>query len=114
EIRKQAAAMRARLEDHGLQAEFVAPRLWESPTTVDGAFTANDPRHRQYAIERSKKAVDIGREMGCNLMVLWLAREGTYMREAKDAGRATHQLLEAVNALLAYDKELRIAIEPKP
>ena len=47
-------------------------------------------------------------------MVLWLAREGTYLREAKDAARATQQLLEAVDQLLEYDPELRIAIEPKP
>ncbi|HRX03131.1 MAG TPA: xylose isomerase, partial [Anaerolineae bacterium] len=51
---------------------------------------------------------------GCNLMVLWLAREGTYIREAKDAVLATHRLLEAVNALLDYDPALRIVIEPKP
>jgi xylose isomerase len=114
EISKQARGIRAKLADHGLVAEFVAPRLWESPMTVDGAYTANDPKMRQYAIERSKKAADIAREVGCNLMVLWLAREGTYMREAKDASRAAHYLLEAVNTLLDYDKDLRIAIETKP
>jgi len=81
---------------------------------VDGGYTANDPKARAYAIDRSKKAVDIANELGTNLMVLWLAREGTYMREAKDVVRATHQLLEALNALLAYDPDLRIAIEPKP
>lgn len=114
EISKQSRAIRTRLADLGLVAEFVAPRLWESPMTVDGAYTANDPKMRQYAIDRSKKAADIAREVGCDLMVLWLAREGTYMREAKDAWRATHQLIEAVNALLAYDEDLRIAIETKP
>jgi xylose isomerase len=114
EISKQARAIRTKLADHGLVAEFVAPRLWESPMTVDGAYTANDPKMRQYAIDRSKKAADIASEVGCNLMVLWLAREGTYMREAKDASRAAHYLLEAVNAILGYDKELRIAIETKP
>ncbi len=114
QIREQARALKAKLDDHGLIAEFVAPRLWEHPLTIDGAFTANDPKCRQYAIERSKKAVDIGREMGCDLMVLWLAREGTYLRESKDALRATHQLLEAINILLGQDQDLRIAIEPKP
>ena len=114
EIAKQARAMRRRLEDHGLVAEFVAPRLWEHPMTIDGAFTSNDPKAREYAIERSRKAADIGRELGTNLMVLWLAREGTYLREAKDAVQATHRLLEAVNTLLEYDPQLRIAIEPKP
>jgi xylose isomerase len=47
-------------------------------------------------------------------MVLWLAREGTYMRESKDTVQATHQLLEAVNTILDHDKQIRIAIEPKP
>jgi len=114
EIRSQAQEMRKKLEDNGLVAEFVAPRLWEHPNTIDGAFTSNDPKAREYALARAKKTVDIGRELGCDLMVLWLAREGTYLRESKDAVRATHQLLEAINALLAYDPDLRIAVEPKP
>ena len=114
QIAQQARAMRQMLQDHGLVAEFVAPRLWEHPMTIDGGYTANDPKARAYAVERSKKAADIGRELGTDLMVVWLAREGTYLREAKDAVRATHQLLDAVNALLAHNPALRIAIEPKP
>jgi len=46
------------LEDNGLFAEFVAPRLWEHPLTIDGGFTANNPAARAYAIERSRKAAD--------------------------------------------------------
>ena len=114
QIRAAARALRRKIADHGLAVEFVAPRLWEHPQTIDGAYTANDPTARAYAIERSKKAVDIAQELGTDLMVLWLAREGTYLREAKNAGRAAHQLLEAINTLLAYDAELRIAVEPKP
>jgi xylose isomerase len=114
EIRTQARELRQKLEDQGLVAEFVAPRLWEHPMTIDGGFTANDPQIRRYAIERSKKAADIGREMNTDLMVLWLAREGTYLRESKDAVRATNLLLEAINVMLEYDNDLRIAIEPKP
>lgn len=114
QIRQQAQAMHHRLSDLGLEAEFVAPRLWEHPMTIDGAFTSNNARAREYALERSKKAIDITHELGTNLLVLWLAREGTYLREAKDAYRATQQLLEALNALLEYDANVRIAIEPKP
>jgi len=114
QIRAAANAMGRKLSDHGLVAEFVAPRLWESPMTIDGAYTANDPKARAYAIDRSKKAADITHELGTDLMVLWLAREGTYLRESKDVGRATAQLLEAVNTILDYAPGLRIAIEPKP
>ena len=113
-IQQQAVAMKAMLDDLGLKAEFVAPRLWEHPMTIDGAFTANDPKVRAWAIDRAKKAADIARYLGTDLMVLWLAREGTYLREAKDAVQATRQLLEAINALLEYDPDLRIIIEPKP
>jgi xylose isomerase len=114
QLRAAARAVRAQLDDLGLLAEFVAPRLWENPLTIDGGYTANDPQARAYAIERSKRAVDIAQELGTNLMVLWLAREGTYLREAKDVVRATERLLEAVNTLLDCDPHLRIAIEPKP
>ncbi len=114
EIRQEARAVHQKLLDNDLVAEFVAPRLWEHPMTIDGAFTANDPEARAYAIDRAKKAVDIANELDTDLMVLWLAREGTYLRESKDVVLATHQLLEAINTLLAYDPELRIAIEPKP
>ena len=113
-IRQAAQAVRRKLDDNGLVAEFVAPRLWEHPLTIDGAYTSNDPQARAYAVERSRRAADIARELGTDLMVLWLAREGTYLREAKDVVRATQQLLEAINTLLDYDPNLRIAIEPKP
>jgi xylose isomerase len=114
QIRAAAISVRQQLESHGLKAEFVAPRLWEHPMTIDGAYTSNDSKARTYALERSKRAADIAQELGTDLMVLWLAREGTYMREAKDVGRATRQLLEACNTLLEHDSSLRIAIEPKP
>jgi xylose isomerase len=114
QMRQQARAMRQKIEDQGLTAEFVAPRLWEHPMTIDGAFTSNDAKVRNYALDRAKKAIDIGHELGTDLLVLWLAREGTYMREAKDARRATQQLLDALNTLLAYEARARITIEPKP
>jgi len=114
QIRRRARKVKRQIDDAGLLAEFVAPRLWESPRTVDGAYTANDPEARRYAIERTKRAADIAHELGTDLMVLWLAREGTYMRESKDPVRATGQLLEAVNTILDYAPAIRIAIEPKP
>jgi len=114
EITQQARATKQILADYGLAAEFVAPRLWFSPHTIDGAYTSNDPADRAYAVERSLKAVDIAHELGTNLMVLWLAREGTYVREAKSVPQAMEHLLEAINRLLEYDRNLRILVEPKP
>lgn len=114
QIVSQATALRETLAGLGLVAEFVAPRLWEGPQWVDGAYTANDPAVRRAAMERTKRCIDVAAALGCNFMVLWLAREGTYQRESKSARAATEQILEAVNQSLAYHPELRIAIEPKP
>ncbi len=102
------------LKSSGLAAEFVAPRLWESPRTVDGAFTSNNPADRTYARERCRKAVEIANRLETDLIVLWLAREGTYIREAKDSKWAVERLVEGVNRILACDPKIRIAIEPKP
>jgi len=113
-IRRAARALSAKLRNHGLMAEFVAPRLSEDPRTVDGAYTANDPAVRAYARDRSRRAIDIADELQTNLIVLWLAREGTYIREAKDSKRATDLIVEAINDMLAYNPRIRIAIEPKP
>jgi len=109
-----AAKVRKILESEGLFCEFIAPRLWEHPKTIDGAYTSNNPAERRYAIERSKRAVDIARALNCRDMVLWLAREGTYIREAKDPIASVGRIVDAVNALLEYDRHIRILGEMKP
>ncbi|MDD5706455.1 MAG: TIM barrel protein [Kiritimatiellae bacterium] len=114
QVVKAARAVAKTLKRHGLAAEFVAPRLWEDPRTVDGGYTSNDARCRKYAIERSLRCIDIAQELGTDLIVLWLAREGTYIREAKDSRVATERILEAVNRMLTYNRRIRIAIEAKP
>jgi len=114
EIIKKAKEVRRMLKDEGLTAEFVAPRLWEDPRTIDGGYTSNDPACRQYAKDRSRRCIDIAVALDCDLIVLWLAREGTYIREAKDSKVAVDRLVEAINDMLAYHDGIRIAIEPKP
>jgi xylose isomerase len=114
QIIKQASELKKKLDDYGLAAEFVAPRLWEDSRTIDGAYTSNDPACRKYAIERSYRTIDIANALGTNLLVLWLAREGTYIRESKDSKVATERIIEAVNLMQKYDSKIRICIEPKP
>jgi xylose isomerase len=92
-----AKNMRKLLDERGLIAEFVAPRLWEHPLTIDGAITANSPEGRKYALERSKRAIDIA-----------------YMREAKDPVTSVARLVEWLNAMLEYNQDIRILGEMKP
>ncbi len=110
----EAEAMKRKLADKGLVPEFVAPRLWEHAKGVDGGYTSNDPACRAWALERSKRAVDVALALGCHLIVMWPAREGTSVRESKNPITASSQMLDAINTILAASPKVRIAIEPKP
>ena len=113
-IIKEASELKKTLDDHGLVAEFVAPRLWFDPRTIDGGFTSNCAECRKYAIERAKRTADIATALGTKNVVFWLAREGTYIREAKDPVVATERIAEALQILLDYNKDIRVMIESKP
>ncbi|HNQ87705.1 MAG TPA: TIM barrel protein [Verrucomicrobiota bacterium] len=114
QVAREARELRKKLRDAGVAAEIVAPRLWFDPHTIDGAYTNNDARCRRYAIDRSRRCIDIAKMLDCDLIVLWLAREGSYIRESKNARKCVDYLVEAVDAMLEHDPKIRIAIEPKP
>src|SRR5437016_10779658 len=48
---RTAAKVKKLLDNEGLFCEFLAPRLWEHPRTIDGAYTSNSAAERRYAIE---------------------------------------------------------------
>ncbi|MBK1877438.1 TIM barrel protein [Pelagicoccus mobilis] len=114
QIAAEARRIKSILDNEGLVPEFVAPRLWFAEQTVDGGYTSNSASDRQYAWERTQKSIDIANEIGSGALVLWLAREGTYIREAKDAKLAYERILETINRALEYDDKIEIWIEPKP
>jgi xylose isomerase len=114
EIKAEARKVKAMLDKYGLAAEFVAPRLWMDPHTTDGGFTSTSEKDREFAMWRAYRSIDIARELGCDLIVLWLAREGTLCAESKSPVTATRQLIEAINNMLRYDDSIRVCIEPKP
>ena len=114
QIAKEAKRLKKTLDSEGIVAELVAPRVWFSPKTIDRAFNHHDPACRRYAIDRVKKCIDINQMLETSWMVIWLAREGTYIREAKSPTEQIHRIRDAINDFLDYDPKLRIIIEPKP
>jgi xylose isomerase len=114
QIVREAKEMKKLLEGEGLVPEFVAPRLWEHPLTIDGGYTANDAKAREYALERSRKAIDIANLIGTRNIVLWPAREGVYVNESKDHVASSERFVAAVDMMLSYDKQIRILGEMKP
>ena len=114
EIKLEARKVKALLDKYHLAAEFVAPRLWMDPHTIDGGFTSTKKEDRDYAIWRSLRSIDIAKEMDCGMVGLWLAREGTLCAESKSAVEGINYLVNGINTMLDYDPKIKIFIEPKP
>ncbi len=105
-------------EANGLVVPMTTVSLFFHPVFRDGAFTANDPEVRAYAIQKTIRAMDIGAELGAKIFVLWGGREGVETDACRAADEAVKRLREAVNYLCQYNLDrgygMRFALEAKP
>jgi xylose isomerase len=112
------AEFRSALEDHGLIVPMATTNLFSHPVFKDGAFTANDPRVRAFALKKSMDAIDLGVELGARVYVFWGGREGSEADACRDPRTAVARMREALDFLCAYvidqGYELRFALEAKP
>ena len=104
--------------DHGLVVPMATVNLFFDPVFRDGAFTANDPRVRAYAVQKTMRAMDLGAELGAKIFVLWGGREGTETDACRRPDDAVKRLREAVNYLCEYSIDrgygFKFALEAKP
>jgi xylose isomerase len=109
---------RRALDATGLKVPMATTNLFSRPVFKEGAFTANDPGVRRFAVAKALDAIDLGVELGATVFVLWGGREGVEAEAAKDVRGALDRYAEAVNLLCSYVRErnydLRFALEPKP
>jgi xylose isomerase len=109
---------RRALEETDMRVPMTTTNLFFRPVFKEGAFTANDPRVRRFAVRKACEAVDLGAELGADVFVLWGGREGVEADAAKDVRCALDRYKEAVDLICQHinDQELqvRIALEPKP
>jgi len=61
-------------EKHRIVVPMATVSLFFDPVFRDGAFTANDPAVRAYALQKTMRAMDIGAELGAKIFVLWGGR----------------------------------------
>ena len=106
------------LADTGMKVPMATTNLFTDPAFKDGAFTANDPRVRAYALQKTMRAMDLGKEFGAETYVFWGGREGTEVDAAKDPVEAIKWFREALNFLCEYSRDqkygYRFALEAKP
>jgi xylose isomerase len=105
-------------ETHHVVVPMATVNLFFDPVFRDGAFTANDPQVRAYALQKTLGAMDLGAELGAKIFVLWGGREGTETDACRRPDEAVKRLREAVNYLCEYSIDrkygYRFALEAKP
>jgi xylose isomerase len=109
---------KAALADTGLVVPMATTNLFTDPAFKDGAFTANDPRVRAYALQKTLRAIDLGVELGATTYVFWGGREGVETDASKNPVESLKRYREALNFICAYIRDqkydLKVALEPKP
>ena len=105
-------------ETSGIVVPMATVSLFYHPVFRDGAFTANDPEVRAYALQKTMRAMDIGAELDAKIFVLWGGREGVETDACRRADDAIKRLREAINYLCEYSIErgygMKFALEAKP
>jgi len=105
-------------ERNGIVVPMATVNLFYHPVFRDGAFTANDPEVRAYALQKTMRAMDLGAELGAKIFVLWGGREGTETDACRRADVAVERLRQAVNYLCEYNIDrgygFNFALEAKP
>jgi xylose isomerase len=109
---------KAACEASGIVVPMATVSLFFDPAFRDGAFTANDPAVRAYALQKTLRAMDLGAELGAKIFVLWGGREGTETDACRRADEAVKRLRDAVDYLCEYSVArgygYRFALEAKP
>lgn len=105
-------------KESGIVVPMATVSLFFHPVFRDGAFTANDPEVRAYAVQKTMRAMDLGAELGAKIFVLWGGREGVETDACRRADEAVKRLREAVNYLCEYNLDrgygFQFALEAKP
>lgn len=106
------------LADSGMVVPMATTNLFSQPIFKDGAFTANDPRVRAFALRKTMDAIDLGVELGATTYVFWGGREGTEADACRDPREALKRFRHALDFLASYvddqGYDLRFALEAKP
>jgi xylose isomerase len=109
---------RRALESTGMKVPMATTNLFTDPVFKDGAFTSHHGDVRDYALQKTMRAMDLGVELGATTYVFWGGREGAEADGGKCPVEAIKRFRYALDFLCEYaiDRkyDLRFALEAKP
>jgi xylose isomerase len=118
ERRRIVADFKKALDESGMKVPMATTNLFSDPVFKEGAFTANDAKVRQFALQKTMRAMDLGVELGAETYVFWGGREGVETNACKSPQDAIGRFRDCLNFLCEYARDnrydLRFALEAKP
>ena len=112
------AGFKSACAESNVVVPMATTNLFSHAVFKDGAFTANDPAVRAFALRKTMDAIDLGVELGARTYVFWGGREGVEADAAKDPRTALARMRDALDFLCGYVRDrkydLRFALEAKP
>lgn len=103
-----------KVESYGLKVSNIAVECWGDRRWKHGSFCTNDPKIRNEAIKLFKEAIDFGKAVKADSVLLWPAHDGYDYVFQVNYVEGWKYLVETVREICEYAKDMKIAIEAKP
>ncbi|MCC6058495.1 MAG: sugar phosphate isomerase/epimerase [Desulfurococcaceae archaeon] len=101
------------LSRYNIKAVAIAPVLSQEAQWARGALSALNEDTRRRAVERCKKAIDIARELGAEILIIWPGREGFDFPFTTDYRKLWNNYVSSIKEIAEYGSDIKIALEYK-
>ncbi len=109
----QVDKFKSLLKQYNLQISGVIVELFADPKWINGTLTSKDEKVRKEALEISIQTIDIAKELGCNIVTLWLGHDGYDYPFQVNYIEKWNKLVDGVREIASHDTNMKIGIEYK-
>lgn len=111
---ENAGAVGQWLGEESLTCVSIIPDLFSQKRWGLGSFSAKDASTRHQALEETRSAARVARNLGCPLVNLWLGQDGYDYPLTADYRKQRADLMEGIRQVAAEFADLQFALEYKP
>ncbi|MBS7644873.1 MAG: sugar phosphate isomerase/epimerase family protein [Candidatus Bathyarchaeia archaeon] len=105
--------LKALLKDHGFEVSSLLVNLFSDPKWKFGAFISQDEGLRREALELTKECMEVSKEVGSNLVNLWLGQDGYDYLFQVDYAKAWDLLIDSIKDCALHIPDVKLSLEYK-
>lgn len=102
-----------KLSQYNLRVSDIGPELWSDRKWRFGTISSSDKKIRKKCIKIVKQTMDLAVELKAKSVLLWPAQDGFDYVFQVDYDKAWGYMIESLNEIGSYNKNVKIAIEAK-